>query len=49
MPGRELLVHYYLNRTGSHETVADELGASRATYFRWHRVALERFADALFG
>ncbi len=48
MPGREVLRHYYVHRTGSHEAVAEELGASRATYFRWHRQALDRFGESLF-
>lgn len=48
MPGREVLRHYYVQRSGSHEAVAEELGASRATYFRWHRQALDRFGESLF-
>ncbi len=48
MPGRDVLRHYYVHRTGSHEAVAEELGASRATYFRWHRQALDRFGESLF-
>ncbi len=48
IPGRDVLHHYYVQRSGSHEAVAEELGASRATYFRWHRLALDRFGESLF-
>lgn len=47
VPSRELLRRYYIQRSGSHEAIAEELGVARATYFRWHRMALHRFADNL--
>jgi hypothetical protein len=39
--GRALLTAYYLDRYGSHETLAEHFHVSRATYFRSHRRALE--------
>lgn len=46
--GKSLLVLYYLDRRGTHEELAEMLHVSRATYFRNHRVALKRLAQAVF-
>lgn len=46
--GKTVLVLYYLDRRGTHEKLAEILHVSRATYFRNHRVALERLAQAVF-
>ncbi|MCY0864496.1 MAG: ATP-binding protein [Sulfobacillus sp.] len=46
--GRELLYRYYVERAGSHESLAEQFHVSRATYFRNHRRAIERLTDALF-
>lgn len=46
--GKTVLVLYYLDRRGTHEELAEVLHVSRATYFRKHRQALERLADAVF-
>jgi hypothetical protein len=48
VPARELLSLYYVQRVGSHERVAERLGLPRTTYFRFQRLALARFAEALF-
>lgn len=48
VPGERLLSLYYLERAGTHEALADDLGLSRATYFRCHQRALRRLGDALF-
>jgi hypothetical protein len=45
--GRVLLTLYYIDRAGSHESLAERLNVSRATYFRCHRRAIERLAAAL--
>jgi hypothetical protein len=47
--GRLLLTLYYVERRGSHETLAERLNVSRATYFRSHQRALQRLADHLLG
>ncbi len=46
--GKTVLVLYYLDRRGTHEELAEILHVSRATYFRNHRAALERLAQAVF-
>ncbi|PSR36767.1 MAG: hypothetical protein C7B44_07310 [Sulfobacillus thermosulfidooxidans] len=46
--GKTLLALYYLDKQGTHEELAERLHLSRATYFRNHRAALERLAQALF-
>lgn len=46
--GKSLLVLYYLDRRGTHEELAEMLHVSRATYFRNHRLAIERLAQAVF-
>lgn len=46
--GRSLLVLYYLDSMGTHEELAEMVHVSRATYFRNHRTALERLAQAVF-
>lgn len=46
--GKSLLVLYYLDRRGTHEELAEMLHVSRATYFRNHRLALERLAEVVF-
>ena len=48
MDGKTILVLYYLDRRGTHEELAEILHVSRATYFRNHRSALEKLADAIF-
>lgn len=48
VPGRDLLTRYYVQRAGSHEAIAEQLNLTRATYFRWHRLTLDRFAESLF-
>ncbi|MDA8344803.1 MAG: hypothetical protein M0Z66_04890 [Thermaerobacter sp.] len=45
--GREILRLYYVERLGSHETVADRLELPRATYFRLHKQAIARLSSAL--
>ena len=47
--GRMLLTTYYVQRVGTHEALAEQLGLPRATYFRWHRQTLERLGECLFG
>lgn len=47
--GKTLLALYYLDKQGTHEELAERLHVSRATYFRNHRTALDRLAQALFG
>jgi hypothetical protein len=47
--GKTLLALYYLDKQGTHEELAERLHLSRATYFRNHRTALDRMAQALFG
>ena len=47
--GKTLLALYYLDKQGTHEELAERLHLSRATYFRIHRTALDRLAQALFG
>lgn len=47
--GKTLLALYYLDKQGTHEELAERLHLSRATYFRNHRTALDRLAQALFG
>lgn len=46
--GKTVLVLYYLDQRGTHEELAEMLHVSRATYFRNHRNALERLAEAVF-
>lgn len=46
--GKTVLVLYYLDRRGTHEELAEVLHVSRATYFRKHRQAIERLAEAVF-
>lgn len=46
--GKTLLALYYIEKQGTHEELAEILHVSRATYFRGHRNALERLADAVF-
>ncbi|PSR20090.1 MAG: hypothetical protein C7B45_16605 [Sulfobacillus acidophilus] len=46
--GKTTLVLYYVDRRGTHEELAELLHVSRATYFRNHRQALERLAEAVF-
>lgn len=46
--GKSLLVLYYLDRRGTHEELAEIVHVSRATYFRNHRLALDRLAQAVF-
>lgn len=46
--GKTPLILYYLDHRGTHEELAELLHVSRATYFRNHRQALERLADAVF-
>ncbi len=46
--GKTLLALYYIEKQGTHEELAEILHVSRATYFRSHRNALERLADAVF-
>ncbi|MCY0879359.1 MAG: AAA family ATPase [Firmicutes bacterium] len=48
LEGKTVLVLYYLERRGTHEELAELLHVSRATYFRNHRSALERLAEAVF-
>jgi hypothetical protein len=47
--GRLLLTLYYIERRGSHESLAERLNLSRATYFRSHQRALQRLAQHLIG
>ena len=46
--GRALLTLYYLDRHGSHESLAEHFNVSRATYFRSHRRALALLGEALW-
>lgn len=46
--GKSLLVLYYLDQRGTHEELAEMVHVSRSTYFRNHRIALERLAEAVF-
>lgn len=48
LEGKTVLVLYYLEGRGTHEELAELLHVSRATYFRNHRAALERLAEAVF-
>ena len=49
LPARDILTLYYVQRVGPHEVVAERLGLPRTTYFRCHRQAVSRLAEALFG
>lgn len=46
--GRALLTLYYLDKSGSHEALAERFNVSRATYFRSHRRALTLLGEALW-
>ncbi len=45
--GQVLLTLYYVDQSGSHESIAERLNLSRATYFRSHQRALNKLRDAL--
>ncbi|MDI3269806.1 MAG: hypothetical protein QJR00_03795, partial [Bacillota bacterium] len=44
---KDILWHYYFRPRKSHEELAHRFHLSRATYFRYHRDALERLARVL--
>ena len=43
-----ILTQYYVEGGGPHEALCDRLDVPRATYYRIHRLALQRLGEALF-
>lgn len=48
-PQATLITQYYLEHSGPHELLSERHDLPRATYYRIHRLALERIGEALFG
>lgn len=48
-PQAAVLNQYYIERNGAHEEIMQRLDLPRATYYRVHRMALDRVGEALFG
>ena len=43
-----ILTQYYVEAAGPHEVLCEQMDVPRATYYRLHRLALQRLGEAMF-